>query len=402
MKVEQIYAILNTAVQETLGETAIVKEDLSNIVSIGDAIFDASAVDKYVKKLINHIGKVVFVNRVYRGFAPDILMDDWEFGSIVEKIDADMPDTEENPSWKLVNGQSYDQNKFYEPKNVRAKFFNDMTSYQIPISVTEMQVKSSFSSVSQLNSFFSMIYTKIKNRVTINNDNLIMRNIGNMACATAFKDYQSGTSFADKSFTRAVNLLALYREEGNDAQKVLTPQTCLKDLGFLKFAAYTIARVSKRLTAMSTLFNMGGRERFTEQNLQHIVMLEDFAKAADVYLQSDTFHNEFVKLPKAETVPYWQGTGDDYGFSSISSMHYEVKADTHNTSDDTWSITNQEVNLSGVLCCIFDRDAVGVNNYNERVPSHYNAIGEFVNNFYKIDARYFNDYDENFVVFFVA
>ncbi len=402
MKVEQIYSILNTAVQETLGETAVVNEDLSNIVSIGNEIFDANAVDKYVKKLINHIGKVVYVNRQYKGFSPDIMMDSWEFGSILEKIDSDMPDAETNPSWQLTHGETYNQDKFYEPKNVRAKFFNDMTSYQIPISITEMQVKMSFSNVTQLNAFFSMIYTKIQNRLTINNDNLKMRTIGNMACATAFKEYQSGTVFSGASHTRAVNLLSLYREEGKDAENALTPQTCLKNLDFLKFAAYTIKMYSKRMTAMSTLFNMENRERFTETKLQKIVMLEDFASAADVYLQSDTFHNEMVKLPNAETVPYWQGTGTDYGFGSISTMHYQVKADTHDNTADTWEIKNQEVTLSGVLCCIFDRDALGVNNYNQRVPTHVNAMGEFINNFYKVDARYFNDYGENFVVFFVA
>lgn len=400
MKVEQIYSILNTAVQETLGETAVVKEDLSNIVSIGNEIFDANAVDKYVKKLINHIGKVVYVNRQYKGFSPDIMMDSWEFGSILEKIDSDMPDTETNPSWQLTHGETYNQDKFYEPKNVRAKFFNDMTSYQIPISITEMQVKMSFSNVTQLNAFFSMIYTKIQNRITINNDNLKMRTIGNMACATAFKEYQNGNNFSSASHTRAVNLLSLWK--ANNSGSALTPQTCLKDLDFLKFAAYTIKMYSKRMTAMSTLFNMENRERFTATELQKIVMLEDFASAADVYLQSDTFHNEMVKLPNAETVPYWQGTGTDYSFDSISTMHYQVKADTHNVSDDTWEIKNQEVTLSGVLCCIFDRDALGVNNYNQRVPSHVNAMGEFINNFYKVDARYFNDYGENFVVFFVA
>ena len=58
--------------------------------------------------------------------------------------------------------------------------------------------------------------------------------------------------------------------------------------------------------------------------------------------------------------------------------------------------------VNGVLGVIFDRDALGVMNNNQRVTTQWNAKAEFTNYFYKKDARYFNDLNENFVFFYVA
>ena len=73
MKVEQIYSLMNTVTGEILGKGDIVKEDLSNVVDVGTEIFNQSSVDNYVKSLVNHIGKVIFVNRPYAGNAPSVL-----------------------------------------------------------------------------------------------------------------------------------------------------------------------------------------------------------------------------------------------------------------------------------------------------------------------------------------
>ena len=135
MKVNQIYELMNSVTGEVLGEEAVVNEDLSNVVDIGTALFNASAIDAYVKSLVNHIGKVIFVNRPYSGSVPSVLMDGWEFGSVLEKISADIPEATENESWELENGASYEQDIFYKP-SVTAKFFNSKVTFEIPMSFT--------------------------------------------------------------------------------------------------------------------------------------------------------------------------------------------------------------------------------------------------------------------------
>lgn len=404
MKVKQVYDILNAMAKEILGETAIVNEDLTNVVDIGKSIFDATAVDNYVSRLINHIGRVVFVDRSYSPVIPSIMKDNWEFGSIMEKIDCDMPESTANPKWQLANGQTYNQDVFVTPTGVRAKFFNDGVTYQVPMSFTDDQVKESFSSAQQLRGFFTMVETKIRNRLNIDYANLTRATINSFIGATIFRDFSAKYSAETKKFTfgtdsynRSVNLLGLYKEEHTDSQ--LTPQTCLKDLDFIKFASYKMGLYVERLRDMSTLFNIGGKERFTPTDLQHFVLLNDFKKAADVYLQSDTFHNEFTKMPESEGINYWQGTGTDYSVGDLGRIHVKIKVTTDGTT-----YVDKEIDTDGaiILGCLFDNDALGINNEKSKTTSHYNASGDFINNFYKSFARYFTDHDENFVVFFVA
>lgn len=384
MEISQIYQIVNQTTHEVIGDSAVVAEDLGNIVDIGTAVFDANAFDAYVRTLVNHIGRVIFVNRPYRGSAPSVLMDAWEYGSVVEKIHSEMPEAVENESWELKDGTSYDPHIFHRPK-AEAKFFNKMTTFEIDASITEMQVKQSFSSATQLNAFISMIFNEIEKALTVRTDALIMRTINNMIAETIY-DAFSGGAITGVGNARAVNLLARYNAQFGEN---LTAQQALLTPAFIRYAAYQIALYTDRLTRMSTLFNVGGKQRFTPKDLQHIVMLSEFASAADIYLQSDTFHDEYTRLVNAERVPFWQGSGTDYGFASTGAINVT-----------TASGNQQEV--TGVLATIFDRDALGVMNNNQRVTTQYNAKAEFTNYFYKKDARYFNDLNENMVVFYIA
>jgi len=399
MKVTQIASILNSILPEMLGTSDVIAEDLSNLVSIGktftDFLDDNSAYDNYIKKLINHIGRVKFVDRVYKGRSPSVLMESWDYGSILEKVDMEMPDSTENSSWGLTDGQTYNQDIFNGPKNVDVQFFNDGVTFEIDMSFAIDKVKQSFSSPEQLNGFMSMIENKIQMRKTVDYDNLVMRTINNFIAATVHTSFEDTSDLSAQTGARAINLLRLYKLQVPNADQTLTPEKCLKSLDFLKFAAYQIMLYSDRIVDVSKLFNIGKRTRFTPKDKQHILMLSEFYRAADVYLQSDTFHNELTRLPKAETVNFWQGTGESYSFEQSSEIHVQIL-------DPADKASKVEVALSGILCTIFDYEALGVNNKEDKVTSHYNAKGDFVNNYYKSFARYFNDYKENFIVFFVA
>lgn len=381
MQVSQIYTLLNNVTKEVLGKENLIAEDLTNVISLGEEIFNANAVDNYVKSLTNHIGKVIFVNRPYAGKIPSVLMDGWEFGSVLEKITAEIPNATENESWELTNGEEYKQDIFYKP-SVSAKFFNSKVTFEVPISITERQVKESFSSAEQLNGFLSMLYDAIDKSMTIKTDSLIMRTINNMIVTTFENEPQSG-------FARCINLLAMYNAKFN---KELTAANALLDGDFIRFASYIIALYADRLGTISTLFNIGGKARFTSAENLHVVLLSEFAKAADTYLYSGTFHENFVKLPNAETVPFWQGSGKGYEFSDTSRIYNSKTVDS--------VITNTE--YKAILGVMFDRNALGVANVDRRVTSNYNAKAEFFNNWYKFDASYFNDTNENFIVFYIA
>ena len=383
MLVKQVYTLLNDVVKETMGETAVVQEDLTGLVELGDTIANAVGYDAYVKSLVNHIGRVIFVNRKYSGSAPSVLMDGWEFGSILEKVSGDLPEATENESWELTDGAVYEQDIFYQPK-VEVKFFNKKVTFEIPMSFTEKQVKQSFSSAEQMNAFLSMLYNEVDKAMTVNLDNLIMRTINNFIAETIYDEYGSGSHTAS-SGVRAVNLLYEYNDANGTAYTV---SDALSHPEFIRYCAYRMKLYAGRLGKISRLFNIGGKARFTPSDKLHIVLLDEFAASASVYLQSDTFHDELVKLPKAETVAFFQGSGTNYDITDTGTI--DIKK-----SDGT------AVKVTGVLGVMFDRDSLGVCNRDKRTTTHYNAKGEFYSNWYKFDAEYFNDLNENFVVFFM-
>jgi len=388
MTVQQIYELMNTVTGEVLGKSDLVQEDLSNVVDIGTEIFNANAIDNYVKSLVNHIGKVIFVNRPYVGKVPSVLMDGWEYGSVCEKISADLPEASENDTWQLENGKEYKQDIFYKP-TVSAKFFNSRVTFEIPLSFTERQVKESFSNASQLNGFISMLYNAVDKSMTIKVDSLVMRTIANHMAQTFKADsanFATAGDFTTGSTNRCVNLLYLYNQKFSTD---LTAEEAITNDSFIRFASYVMGLYTERIASISTLFNVGGKERFTDAGHRHFVMLADFEKAASTYLYSTTYNENFVTLPKHETVPYWQGSGTSYKLADTGSIKVKTDADT-------------TIEVTGVLAVMFDRDALGVSNLERRVTTSYNAKAEFFNNYYKFDAGYFNDLNENFVVFYVA
>ena len=387
MKVNQIYGIVNSITKEILGQTGIITEDLSNVVDVGNAIFNADKVDNYVKSLVNHIGRVVFVDRAYSGSVPSVLMDSWEFGSVLEKISCDLPGAEWSNSWDLTSGKSYDPNIFYKP-SVSVKFYNSKTTFEIPMSFTEMQIKESFSNAEQLNGFLTMLYNSVEKSMTIKLDSLIMRTINNMIGETINHEIPDSANYSTTSTIKAVNLLKLYNDRYSTT---LTADKCLDDPEFIRYATYIMSVYSERITKISTLFNIGGKERFTPKDVLRCVLLSDFKKASEVFLKSDLYNEQYATLPESDSVPYWQGSGTNYNFSDITSIDIQLASDNRTL-----------IKMSGILGVMFDKDALGVSNLNRRVTTNYNPKAEFYTNFYKFDAGYFNDMNENFVVFFVA
>lgn len=387
MKVNQVYSLLNDITKELTGKTDLVLEDLTNVVDVGKTILGSTDVDNYVKSLVNHIGKVIFVNKIYKGSVPSVLMDSWEYGSVLEKVTCGIPEAKENNTWGLQDGKSYDTNVFYKP-SVSMKLFNSKVTFEIPISFTEVQVKESFNSADQLNGFYSMIESAVLNSFTIKMDSLISRTINNMIAETYKADNSASTTQSDFTGVKAVNLLKLYKDNNTDAS-TLTVQQALTDSEFLKFAVSVINNYKDRMATLSTLFNVGGVEQFTPKDRLNVVLLSEFKNCVNSYLTSGIYNKEYVALPKNEVVAYWQGSGTNFSFEDTSKIN--VKTSAGNT-----------VEISGIVGVMFDRDALGVTNLNQRVTTNYNAKAEFFNNYYKFDAGYFNDLNENLVFFFVA
>ena len=394
MDVTQVATLVNSVNNEIIGASAILEEDLSNVVDVGKAVFDATSYDKYVAALVDHIGKVIFVDRKYSGELASLYRDNWEYGAVMEKIYVtDMPVAVENDTWKLTNGTSYDPNVFTQP-NVAAKFYNKKTTFEVDLSIADIQVRSAFDSATQLNAFISMLMNSVDTAINIRLEGLAERVVNTLIANTIYDDIPDLD--LTKTGTKAINLLKLYNDQFDpNGSNPLLAADALYTPEFIRFASLTMAKTLDRIRKPSILFNCGSLLRHTPKDMQHFILLSDFKRAADVYLQSDTFNEEYTALPLADSVPYWQGSGTDYGFDSISKVHLDIV----DPSDDTKTV---EVEADGIIGVVFDHWAGGITNDKRRVTSNYNAKAEFTNMFYKQDANYFVDLNENCVVFFIG
>ena len=373
MKINQIATILNQINQEVIGETAVIEEDLSNIVDVGRAITSNTTwgdnFDNYVKKLIDKVGKTMFVDRVYQSTAPSILHDSWEYGSILEKVRCDVGEFQGNKEWTLTPETQFDVFKF-QPASVQAKYFNSKTTYQLRISITQKQMKSAFNSAAAMNSFISMIENRIQMKMTLASDALIMRTIVNLIAEKI------------KANNNVVNLLAAYKTATGST---ITAKTALTDKEFLRFAARTIMQYKKLIATASTLYNNDGYVTFTPAERLKAVFASDFDLALKTSLYADTYNEEFVKLDGYSIVPFWQGSGTANG------EHLKINA--------VPASGGAAVVKDGVVAVLFDEYAAAVCNEEPEVSSIYNPEGRFWNYFYTYDASFMNDLGENVIVF---
>lgn len=384
MKVTQIYSILNDVFSEVTGKLVIpedsdplpiVEEDLKNLVDIGKAISDYDLYDNYVKSMINRIGRDVFVDRTYEGYAPNVYRDSWEYGSIMSKTRCKVFNAKANPAWSLSAGTTVNQFEF-NPPEVTQKFYNSAVAWQVDCSFTDDQIRESFTSPEQMNRFMSMIENRINVSLTIYRDSLVMRTINNFI---GEKLYASNG---------VVDLLAGYNA---GVATPITAAAALRDKDFLRYAATEIQLWIDRFRAPSVNFNTEeDNVAFTPREFAHLVLHTDFAKCMETYLQSDTYHNDLVKLGAYETVPFWQSQGE-YQLAMTSRIDIELGSST--------TASKKAINRNYILGVLFDHDALGVLCENSKVTSSYNSNGEYWNNFYKQVTRYFNDLAENGIVF---
>ena len=390
MKVKQISTMLNEVFGEILGE-GLVTENLSNIVSVGTIITSSSTFgdnfENYAGAIVDKVGKTVFADRVYRAKDLGIWRDSWEYGSVLEKIRCDVGDYEDNCEWDLTKagktGLDYNENianhieemfKFY-PANTQAKYFNDKVTFKTVISITRKQLKSAFDSASAMARFIGMIENRIMSKMEIAKDQLQRRALVNLIAHNIKKG--AGT-------TKVVDLKAAFEAAGGAT--IANFNAALQNPDFLRFAAKRITMDRQFMTEPSKVYNNGVFYTHTPVEDSRLIVLSDLDAGLKFNLYGDTYNEEFVKLDNYKTLPFWQGTSNTMGVDVRSSIKVvDTDADT--------------VTQSGILGVLFDKDAVAACNEDPEVRSQYNADGNFTNYFYTYDCSYYNDFDENSIVY---
>lgn len=382
MTVNQIYTIVNNIANQATGRTDLVVTD-ATFVSVGETVLSSEKhIDAFYKILVDRIGRTVLSLRSYETKNAAIAREPFEFGAMLQKISFTMPQAQENPTWYPLSKEHTDP--FEKSTAVFTQvFFSDISTWEVPGTIPDVQLKSAFTNATSMAAFISGIFQSMQNSM-----NVAYENLSNIARASLI-----GEVLTKKGTVRAVNLLTDYNTETNES---LTVASALRSPEFLRWAAMRIKLVSDQMQKMSVIFNATGQERHTPKEYQVFEVLSNFEAALDTYLQADTYHNELTKLQYYTTIQYWQASGQRFNFEDVSSINLTIPI-----KQQDGSVVNTQVQQSGIVAVIRDRDAVGTTIDNRRSKSIYNPHEEYTNYWEKAEIGYFRDASENCVVFYL-
>lgn len=402
MKVNQISSMLNDTFKEVLGDENLFAEDLSNIVDAGKVITGSADFEgnfeNYAGKIVDKVGRTIFWDRVYTAQDLGIWRDSWEYGSVLEKIRCDVGEYTDNNEWSLIthsnlgdndpyDPDSYNDNistkienmfKFY-PAKVQAKYFNAKTTFKTTISITRKQLRSAFNSAADMARFIGMIEQRVRTKFEITKNQLQKMTLANLMAEHIAQKKQ------------VIDLKALYSAtlaSGKTAPATLN--AALADKDATKFIAQKVTFYREMMSEPSKLYSATGEfYNHTPVADSRLIVIADVDSALRFNVYGDTFNEEFVKLNNYKVVPFWQTSGKSIEGDSI----------TYRSGINVTTSNGNKVTRNSIVGILFDRDAAMIANDEPDVRTQYNPDGNFTNFMYCADCSYYNDFDENCIVF---
>ena len=382
MDTNQIYAIVNEVNAEAFGSTDIDVVDAQGLISLGDQVLSSAVnTEAFLNTLVQRIGRTIISFRQYRNKLADMVVNDFEYGAILQKIRVHLTEAETDPAYALTDGQSVDPWTINKP-DVEQKLFFTRTPYMFSVTIARKQLKEAFLSDAGMGAFIGAVFGQVRNSIEVSLENLGRACIANMIGEFTPATPEGGTQ---TTLNHEVALCTLYNtargyEEG-DAGYV-DDTNALFDEAFLRFAVSTMKSYSDNLTDMSTLYNDGSIESFTPREDQRLKVLSEFERALETVVQYSAFNEEMVRLNAFSTLNFWQSAQDR------SYIMVERASD------------GAQVIKTHVVGVLYDRDALGMYKKDEDVlTTPVNAKGMYYNTFYHQMELWFNDTSENFVYF---
>ena len=368
MNTEQIYSLVNAVNAQAFGTQALTVADTSSLISLGNTVLSSSTnTEAFLNTLAQRIGRTILRYREYRNKLNDLVINDFEYGAILQKIKVVMPQAESDEMYGLTDGNSVDHYKVAKPQ-VDQKLFVTRTPYQFHITVQRETLKEAFLSVDAMGSFIGIIFGEVRNAIEVS-----LENLGRITLATAIAE-------ASKSNGRVVNLVTDYNAETGSS---LTSTSAVHDKDFLCYAISRMNSMRDAMEDMSGLYNDGSVETFTPARDLRVRVISAFHRRLETVVQFAAFHQQLVELDaKYTTLNFWQAQQDKF------------KVDITTPSDST------ETTVNNVVALFADRDAMGIYKIDEDVlTTPVNAAGSYYNTYWHEKQLWFIDKSENFVIF---
>lgn len=365
MTTNQIYSIVNSVNSQAFGSSALTVVDAQGLVSLGNSVLSSSTnTEAFLNTLVQRIGRTIMDFRRYRNRLADMVMDDFEYGAICQKIKVQMPQAVTDPAYALTDGSSVDPWIVYKP-TVSQKLFVTRTPYMFAQTIQRETLKEAFTSAENMGAFISAVMGEMRNAVEVSLENLGRTTLNNMIAE------------------RSSNTIDLVSDYNTATSSTLTAATAMFNAPFLAYAIRRINETFDMMQSMTKLFNDATIERFTPREDMRVKLLSSFVRAAETVVQYAAFNEELVSVDKTyEKIPFWQSA------QTPGSINIERASDGTATT------------ISNIIGVVHDRDALGIYQIDEEAATTpINPRGLYYTTYLHERQLWFNDLSENFVVF---
>lgn len=391
MDVNQIYSLMNDINHQMFGADALDVIDDSGIISMGKSIVgDGTQTDKFFGALVDRIGKVNIRTLDLQLDFPKLFLDAYTYGCIIQKITVDPEgvDAIENSTWKQGD-DDFEPTLLDAPKSaVFCRYFTDSSTFSFKRKIpSDLLLAPAFTGAGPMGAFVTGIYSAF-------NDSMV-RSLNNFT-RNAINNFMAEKIKANNG---VVDLLAQYNTLTTSE---LTKDTCLFDKDFLRYSVAEIKKYIKFMSQENVNFNMGDGNggnvlRATSRDNMHVLALTSWISAVESVLQSDTFHNELVQMPNYQEVAWWQANKGESSLNDFETLS-SIKIIPSSEKDED---VPQDVEQSGIVCALIDRQAVGIGLDKRRTSSFYNPIDDYTVIKSECTEQMYNDLSENGVIFIV-
>lgn len=399
MQFVQAATLLGEIVSQMDGRAAHAPVDLAEFTTVAQHALK-TGYDPLMTAISQVLAKTIFSVRPYSARFKGMMVDSQKWGAVTRKLNIIDSDFEEDDRFKLVNGESIDQQQVKKPEAFETRFYG-AEQIQKHITIYRDQLDVAFSSPAEFNSFISMVMTNVSDQFEQANEAFARQTLCNMI----------GGAYSYNKKGMVVHLLTEYNDYAGtnfDADDVRQPANFP---GFAKWMYARINTVSQFLTERTTMYHMpvqttttpgedGEPDTVVEKHVHRHTPVADqkFYVNTGVFNQiatnvlSGVFNADKMKLIDYEEVNFWQSIDAPTAVS--------VKPSVYDPESGAVTRMQSAVEISDVVAVLFDREACGITTMNEwNSTAPFNARGGYQNTYYHRTLRSWNDFTENCVVF---
>ena len=392
MTVNQIYSLMNDIMVQHFGGDDVDQLDLTGLISMGSTVLsDSGNTDIFLNALVDRIGKTVVRTLDLELDFPNLLMDSFEFGAILQKITVNPFSAIQNDSYEI--GADNFESAFAEvaKASIFTRYFEKgADTWRFKTTIPDDLLSTAFTSAEMMGNFIDAIVSSMTDTLTISLNAMARTAIVNFIAEKV------------KAQNGVINLLTLYNTAYPNDSTVDDYESFMESPTALRFAGKIMRNTIRYMSKPSVLYNAGDGVnsvvRATARDNMHVFLLTDFISSYVTNYQSDSFNEEMVQLPLYQEVEFWQGTGD--GLLEADSMNQINVVPASDTKQGQGG-TAVPVNQTGIIGFFADRQAIGIGLNKMRAGTFRNDIDHYTNVSRDALQQWYNDLSENAVVFIV-